>query len=433
MKQTQHSARFLKQRKFLLMLPLLVLPFIIIVIGLLARINRAHAEKRLAEVPAGINKKLPDPHFKKAKPKDKLAIYDESEKDSLRIKEKMKNDPFYKYEFHEADTFSTSSHRPTPIKSYLELNTSKNFPVAGIPQKDQNAEKLELELEKLNQVLKNNAAVEENNERSLRDPSFRGGDYVSAAKVSVTGQPDRMAKMKELMNLKSEPDPEMEKISKILDKILLIQHPGKAGDSVISKHEFFDAGLPVEEANISVVDNSDTPNIKNQNQFFGLADPSLDAVHNKPAIEAVTDETQTILPGESIRLRLMQDMKVKGSIIHAGDMIYGVSSLSAERLNIKIESVNVAGNILPVSLEVYDEDGLRGIFIPGSVNRDAAREGSGQVMNAIGLTSLDPSLGAQAASAGIQAAKSLMNRKIRLVHLTVKAGYHVLLKNSSVN
>jgi hypothetical protein len=50
-------------------------------------------------------------------------------------------------------------------------------------------------------------------------------------------------------------------------------------------------------------------------------------------------------------------------------------------------------------------------------------------MQTIGLTSLDPSWGAQAASAGIEAAKTLFSKKVKLIKVTVKAGYQVLLRD----
>jgi hypothetical protein len=48
------------------------------------------------------------------------------------------------------------------------------------------------------------------------------------------------------------------------------------------------------------------------------------------------------------------------------------------------------------------------------------------------LTSVDPSLKAQAAATGITAAKSLLSKKIKQVKVTVKAGYKVLLKDKNV-
>ncbi len=46
----------------------------------------------------------------------------------------------------------------------------------------------------------------------------------------------------------------------------------------------------------------------------------------------------------------------------------------------------------------------------------------------ISVPSLDPSLSMQAANAGISAAKNLLSKKIKLVKVTVKAGYKIWLK-----
>ncbi len=48
------------------------------------------------------------------------------------------------------------------------------------------------------------------------------------------------------------------------------------------------------------------------------------------------------------------------------------------------------------------------------------------------LTSADPSLKAQAATAGINTVKSLMSRKVKQVKVLVKAGYKVLLRDKNV-
>ena len=75
-------------------------------------------------------------------------------------------------------------------------------------------------------------------------------------------------------------------------------------------------------------------------------------------------------------------------------------------------------------------DGLEGIYVPGSISRDAGKQSTDQAISTIGMGPPDPSIGAQAASAGIQAAKTLLSKKIKLVRVTVNAGYHVLLKDS---
>ena len=103
--------------------------------------------------------------------------------------------------------------------------------------------------------------------------------------------------------------------------------------------------------------------------------------------------------------------------------------MNNERLKIGFRSIRCGNSILPVALEAYDLDGLAGIYIPGSINRDAVKQSGDQAINSLGLATLDPSIGAQAASAGVQTAKTLLSHKMKLVNVTVKAGYQVLLKD----
>jgi hypothetical protein len=72
---------------------------------------------------------------------------------------------------------------------------------------------------------------------------------------------------------------------------------------------------------------------------------------------------------------------------------------------------------------------MAGIRVPGTVTRDASKESASQALGGLGIASLDPGLGSQAANAGLQFAKSLASRKVRLVRVRLPAGYRVLLRN----
>jgi hypothetical protein len=74
-------------------------------------------------------------------------------------------------------------------------------------------------------------------------------------------------------------------------------------------------------------------------------------------------------------------------------------------------------------------DGIDGIYVPGAITRDVAKGSAERAVQGININTLDPSLGAQAASASIEAAKTLLSRKAKLVKVTVKAGYQVLLQD----
>jgi conjugative transposon TraM protein len=148
-------------------------------------------------------------------------------------------------------------------------------------------------------------------------------------------------------------------------------------------------------------------------------------------VSASIPETQTLVNGSILKLCLTDDIYIGGVLVPKGSFVYGAVRLNGERLLVSIESIRQDNNILPVALSVYDLDGMAGIYIPGAVTRDVAKQSGDQTIQSIGLASLDPSLGAQAASAGIQAAKSLIGKKIKLVKVTVKAGYKLLLKNDN--
>jgi hypothetical protein len=115
--------------------------------------------------------------------------------------------------------------------------------------------------------------------------------------------------------------------------------------------------------------------------------------------------------------------------IPANNFIYGQCSVNTERLNVQLNSVVSNEQVYPIALRVFHLDGLEGIYVPGAITRDVTKEGVSQGISGMGITSLDPSLGAQAAAAGIETAKNLLSKKIKAVIVTVKASHRVLLES----
>jgi hypothetical protein len=108
----------------------------------------------------------------------------------------------------------------------------------------------------------------------------------------------------------------------------------------------------------------------------------------------------------------------------------GQLTLNSDRLMISIHSIRLDNSILPVSLTVYDLDGLEGIYVPGSIPVSAVKQSADRLTGGISTPLFNPSLGAQAASAGIETAKTLLSKKVKLVKVTLPAGYQVLLKDT---
>jgi len=112
-------------------------------------------------------------------------------------------------------------------------------------------------------------------------------------------------------------------------------------------------------------------------------------------------------------------------------LIYGLASLSGERLKVKISSIRSGDQILPVNLQVYDLDGVEGIYIPGSISRNLTKQALGSQVQGLDMDLGGISLGAQAANAGMQIGRTLFGRKTRLTQVTLQTGYKVILRDTS--
>ena len=124
---------------------------------------------------------------------------------------------------------------------------------------------------------------------------------------------------------------------------------------------------------------------------------------------------------------------INGVVIPKNTFLFGIAALKAERLEVKIEHIQYQNSIFPVDLLVYDTDGISGIYIPGTISRDVAKASAERSIQTVGVAGLDDSWGAQAAGMGIEAAKSLMSKKVKLVKVVVKAGYRLLLYDAKEN
>ena len=113
------------------------------------------------------------------------------------------------------------------------------------------------------------------------------------------------------------------------------------------------------------------------------------------------------------------------------NFVFGISKLDGERLEVDINSVRCGNSLYPVNIEVYDMDGLKGIYIPEAIARDVAKQSADNSLQTLGISTLDPSVQAQAATAGINASKTLLSKKTNQIKVFVKAGYKILLKDKT--
>jgi len=147
-------------------------------------------------------------------------------------------------------------------------------------------------------------------------------------------------------------------------------------------------------------------------------------------IQAEIYETTTVLDGNRVKLRLLEETWVGGIRISENTCIYGICKVSNERLNITVTQLPVENNFLPVELVIHDLDGMAGLYVPGNAARKVTREvgSSTNTSSMFGMTDNPITY------AGIRAADrttQTLLRRVRLKKVTVKKNTLVYLINQN--
>jgi conjugative transposon TraM protein len=411
----QHTPEFLKERKFLVVMPLLIIPFLTMAFWALGggKQSASAFENSNAQ---GLNATLPQAQFKDQKAQDKMGVYQTVKTDSVSSSNSGVSESFVK-------SMGLDATKAGHTDSATQRSTANL--TGGPTVADVNEAKIQAKLAAINQQI-----------NQPEQPNYGGG---SASSPQSAADVKRLELMMKAMNGNGGGnDPEMKQLTQMLQQINDIQNPGNANSRSRSQ------SLKNHQRVYPVLAASDDDDDNNTNSQMSVQYASYDGggkskKHHSAGsgpvagntIQAVVHEDQTLVSGAVIKLRLEDGIYVNGRMIPKGSFVYGTCALNNERLEIKIASIRYLNNILPVSLSVYDLDGMEGLYVPGSIGRDAAKNGVGDAVQSMQLMSMDQSVGTQAASAGVEAAKGLFNHKVKQIKVKVKAGYEVLLKDSN--
>jgi len=431
MEQKKQSPKMLRQRKFILVLPMLVLPFITLIFWSLGggKVESTDAQPLKNK---GFNMDLPDAYLKDDKPLDKMSYYDQAASNSAKLGELMRNDPNYrKHNSLNIEIDGIPTEDVPVLVNYTGKSTLMTSPYGSGISQDSNEAKVYRKLAELDEAM-----------NWVDAPPIESADDVSKNRNENTqvntSDIDRLEQMMQSMNQPQGEDPELQQLNGMLEKILDIQHPDRVQEKIrqtseTRKGQVFAVSTTSNETPLSLLDNrvgvnSTSINQSQQNGFYSL-DESVPTVDTQNAVQAVIHETQTLVAGSTVKLRLTTDVYINGVLIPKDNFLFGEAMLNGERLGIKINNIYYQNSLFPVELSVYDMDGMHGIYIPRAITRDVAKQSADRTIQGIGLTTMDQSLGVQVASAGIEAARDLISKKVKLVKVTVKAGYQVLLRD----
>ena len=149
-------------------------------------------------------------------------------------------------------------------------------------------------------------------------------------------------------------------------------------------------------------------------------------------IAACIHQDQTLIDGQSVKLRLLEPMQAGSIVIPKNTVLSGAAKVQGERLDITVSSIEHAGNIIPVELAVFDTDGQKGLSVPSSMEQEAFNEAMANIGSGLGTSiSFTQNAGQQVAmdvTRGLmQGASGYLAKKFRTVKVKLKAGYRVML------
>ena len=439
--QTQnHSMKFLKKRKFLTVLPLLITPFLTMAFWALGGGKGTDEMEKGLSKKQGINLQLPIAKLTEDKGQDKLSFYNKAQKDSLAFEDAVKNDPYYRKYVAEDAVYINGSAGDNVLTEFeaigkkekhgnsTGINTSPKY---GSGHTDPNEERVRAKLDELKKAIN----TQETSNNKIIKPYDKYAASINHSEF--TNQVDKLEGLMQAMNTGDEADPEIQQLENMMDKIMDIQHPERVKEKIEKQSKENEKSLfsvsgtaKVNDISLLQFSNDEIPDKSNNKKaFYGLDNDVQITADTINTLRAIVHETQTLVNGATVKLRLVQDAYIEGIKIPNGNFIYGTASLNNERLKVEINSIRSGNSLYPVKLKAFDLDGVEGIYIPGAIGSELVKQSSDNALQNISMMSLDPTLTEQAASAGISAAKTIFSKKVKLVKVTVKAGYQVLLKN----
>ncbi|RRJ90718.1 conjugative transposon protein TraM [Flavobacterium macacae] len=408
-----------RKRRLYVALPWLVLPFLTVIFWAFGG-GRSTVDKNATNHP-GFNLNLPDALPADVDGLDKMSYYEKAALDSTKREDLIRKDPNY---------ISDPAGAGRSTDTLPDSKSSASGVMVTEPVRNSNEEKVYSKLKALQSAIRNEPT-------RLKRRSDQAPIRGTSLGMEESGEMERLEQMMLAMNAPGPQDPELQQLNGMLENILDIQHPERAQEklrkaSQAERGQVFAISTSYAQDPISGFQGDTLSEIIPQhprgNAFYSLQDEKVTAVPQN-SVEATVYETQTIVNGSTVKMSLANDIFINGVRIPKNNFIYGTAALKGERLTVKVSSLRYESSIFPVDLSVFDLDGVDGIYIPGAINRDVAKASADRSVQTLGVATLDDSWGSQAAGAGIEAAKSLFSRKVKLVKVVVKAGYRLLLRD----
>jgi conjugative transposon TraM protein len=198
-----------------------------------------------------------------------------------------------------------------------------------------------------------------NNDMSKEDKDLANA-LSSLQKVKSSGQSDAQPKEKYQ-------DP----MALFRDQMAIIDSMGKANDPDYKAKKKKEELLNKIDNEVAKIPKLDVAKAENVNSAFN----TVQVEKKDDFIKAIIDQTITGSAGSRLRIRLLEDIKAGKHLIKKGTYIYAlISGFQEQRVKLTVTSIMTDNKILPVKLELYDLDGMQGLYVPASAFREFTKE-----------------------------------------------------------
>lgn len=155
------------------------------------------------------------------------------------------------------------------------------------------------------------------------------------------------------------------------EQMKLIDSVGKSNDPDYKAQKEKEELLNKVDKQVTKMPKLDVEKASNMNDAFN----TVQVAKKNDFIKAIIDQTVTGYAGSRVRIRLLEDIKAGKHLIKRGTYIYAlISGFDQQRVKLTVTSVMTDDKILPVKLELYDLDGMQGLFVPASAFRAFTKE-----------------------------------------------------------
>ncbi|WP_167619110.1 conjugative transposon protein TraM [Maribellus sediminis] len=375
------------KNKALFILPLVLIPFVILIFWVLGGGTEAEAVKETQPDTPGIGANYDLPEAEKSiEIYDKMEAYQKDDQQVAEIAEVDVNDTTQLEELNVQDTIARDN-------TLLDENADQGQILAHIRNKEKQVQ----------QELKG-------------EPVLPKGEK--------TGAPQKQGTPKEAVVMKQKvksPTPEMqttgiEELDEIIDKNVLLS---RKNDSL----NFYLQQAQGRLQQIEAIQNRSFTLEKKRSSGF-----NREELINDPLIKAEIYETTTVLNGNRVKLRLLEDTRINGQQIPQNSFIYGICKIKNERLLIEVTQLPVENSFVPVKLTICDLDGLEGLYVPDNAARKVYQE-VGASSNTSSLMGVTNNPLTYTGIRAVDRAAQTMLKRVRLKKVTVKKNTLVYIIN----